>query len=519
MTTRTDLTVAWELSPRIITVAAPSVELTLQDLVDTLRVLEDDLDEGLAFDHLINTAGKEDLGGGVLVGISATLQNAQIAFEPRVTPDENGTATSTGTTTLIDTAATFETNLIEPGAMLINYTDGSIATVVSVTNETTLVHQALTGGAANDWTIADVYTVTNEIQCNISGGNLVAVDSVGAALDPVFPTVGTQIVRTASSSATLQNQEDIEHGSYSGGILLDAINGVDGTGHPFGNALNPVKTWAVAQTRAIARGFENIYIKEDFTFGASDVLDGYVLSPSAGKKTITLTSGCSTEVTLFKDLDIAGTFGGAVTLEHCNINAAGVSNFYGEMCNCLLNGNNGIAVSTDNTKNAIFENLISGDVAGPPPIDCGGDGAKISLRGLTGACKFINKTGSTQKMFIDLYSARIGFESTVTAGAITVRGVGYIYLDNSTGTTFTLTGLISEDTIATATQDTLMTESYPVDGQSAVTPAQMLYSINQMLSEFARTGTTVSIKKRDGTEAFQLALDSATAPTSSEQST
>ena len=63
-----------------------------------------------------------------------------------------------------------------------------------------------------------------------------------------------------------------------------------------------------------------------------------------------------------------------------------------------------------------------------------------------------------------------------------------------------------------------LTEDYPVDGQSAATPAQILYSINQMLSEFARSGTTVSIKKRDGTEAFQLTLDSATNPTSSTQS-
>jgi hypothetical protein len=65
---------------------------------------------------------------------------------------------------------------------------------------------------------------------------------------------------------------------------------------------------------------------------------------------------------------------------------------------------------------------------------------------------------------------------------------------------------------------TNMVEDYPVDGQSAATPTQMLYSINQMLSEFARTGTTVSIKKRGGTEAFELTLDDDAAPTQSTQS-
>ena len=63
-----------------------------------------------------------------------------------------------------------------------------------------------------------------------------------------------------------------------------------------------------------------------------------------------------------------------------------------------------------------------------------------------------------------------------------------------------------------------MTEAYPVDAQSSQSPTAMLYAINQMLSEFIRTDTTISVKKRDGTEAFQIELDSATAPTSATQS-
>lgn len=63
-----------------------------------------------------------------------------------------------------------------------------------------------------------------------------------------------------------------------------------------------------------------------------------------------------------------------------------------------------------------------------------------------------------------------------------------------------------------------LTEAYPADGVSSVSPAQLIYSINQLLSEFARTGTSVSIKKRDGSEAYQLALDSGLTPTSSTQS-
>lgn len=63
----------------------------------------------------------------------------------------------------------------------------------------------------------------------------------------------------------------------------------------------------------------------------------------------------------------------------------------------------------------------------------------------------------------------------------------------------------------------VMTEAYPADGVSAITPAQAMYAVLQLLSEFARTGTTVSVKKRDGTEAFTLLLDSATEPTTVNQ--
>lgn len=64
-----------------------------------------------------------------------------------------------------------------------------------------------------------------------------------------------------------------------------------------------------------------------------------------------------------------------------------------------------------------------------------------------------------------------------------------------------------------------LVEDYPADGQSSLTATQLLYSINQLLSEFERLGLNVSVKKRNGTEAYRLLLDSATAPTSSTQST
>ena len=65
---------------------------------------------------------------------------------------------------------------------------------------------------------------------------------------------------------------------------------------------------------------------------------------------------------------------------------------------------------------------------------------------------------------------------------------------------------------------TQMTESYNADG-IAPTVAQALFAIMQRLTEFSISGTTITVKKLDGsTTAFALELDSATAPTSSTRS-
>lgn len=85
MAFRSDIAIDWSTSPRIITVLSPSVELTIQDLVDTVRDLEDEL-PNMAYDKIVDATGKEPLGGGNAVGITATLRNAQVGFEARPGP-------------------------------------------------------------------------------------------------------------------------------------------------------------------------------------------------------------------------------------------------------------------------------------------------------------------------------------------------------------------------------------------------------------------------------------------------
>jgi hypothetical protein len=85
MSFRADITIDWSSSPRLIEVAGPSVEVSMQDLYDTLRTLEA-ASSGMDEDPIVSGAGKEPLGGGVLVGLTITLLNATLGFEARPGP-------------------------------------------------------------------------------------------------------------------------------------------------------------------------------------------------------------------------------------------------------------------------------------------------------------------------------------------------------------------------------------------------------------------------------------------------
>lgn len=217
MTTRDDVKVLYYLNPRLILVEAPSININIQDLHDTLSVIDEQF-TSMSYPHLLSTAGKEDLGGGNFVGLTLTLQNAQIGFGRRTNLLSTGTITTASipiidVVTVTDAAATFITDGVERGDLLINVSDGapnSFAEVVTVLSETQLEVLTPTGGAENDYDVGDTYNVWEVIDCSIDGGNLVAVDELGSTISPTFPTFGTYITRILSSSGTLVQSEVLE---------------------------------------------------------------------------------------------------------------------------------------------------------------------------------------------------------------------------------------------------------------------------------------------------------------------
>jgi hypothetical protein len=338
MAERTDITVDWRVSPRIITVASPSTEVTIQDLVDTLRGFEDDL-VNMSYLQIISAAGKENLGGGVLVGITATLLDALLEFEARGGP---------------------------------------------------------------------TYT-----QCVVSGGNLVAVDSVGATqTTPISPTAFTQVVITASSSATTQNQSSLEYASFSEGVAIDVINGTAGTDFPQGTREYPVDNFADLHSISEARGLRKIFIMRDAT------LTGIDMSASSHQfigdsPTYTLTVDPSADVTgsSMNLITVVGELDGLNVIRECLVGAiTAVSGFIEKTA----------FQSTISTNGTTFIAECYSDIAGLgyPTITTGSN--TLIVRDYHGSLGIAGMTGGTHT--IEIYGGRLTVEASCSGGTIYARG-------------------------------------------------------------------------------------------------
>ncbi|RLD56395.1 MAG: hypothetical protein DRJ01_15305, partial [Bacteroidetes bacterium] len=230
-------------------------------------------------------------------------------------------------------------------------------------------------------------------------------------------------------------------------VVIDVVNGEAGTTYPIGTINKPVNNLADAKTIANTYGIIKLTVNSGLTIASGEDISGYIIT-SDNHSLLTLDSGSITQFTFFSEIALRGYTNGYTVIDNCSVSRGPLYGFYGVMDRVIFNDN--ISISSDSDNNAIFLDCYTGNVSTPPVVDCNGDGAKISFRGLTGAALFINKTGNTQPIFLDIRSGRIGFDSTVTAGNITIRGIGYIYQDDSTNVVFDTDGFISRSNISRA---------------------------------------------------------------------
>jgi hypothetical protein len=402
----------------------------MQDLNDLLRQWEMER-ANVSYEGIVDSSGKQFLSTGVFVGITLRLLNAKLFFQQNGTSVESGTVTTANSagTKLFDSSGLFQTNGIEPGATIINFTDGSIATVLSVRSENELWHVPLEDGSDNQWEVGDVYKIWNAAPRTASGGNLTAVDENGDAIEePLMASAFVQAVRTTSASATFQESEDIQYASFQGAVWVDAVNGVDSN---MGNREYPVKTIQTAVTIAEDRGFDTLQLLSDITLGSGDNVDSYtIIGKSATQTQVTILSAASTIETQFVECDIDGTLDGEAVLRNCRVND--VNYVSGRIMNSWMVGT--VTLAPGASAHVLDSHDGTIDDVEPPSIDMGGSGQNLAIRNYYGRISVKNMTGSTDACVVDMSSGTIVLESTVSDGFVYLRGVADV-IDNSTGAT------------------------------------------------------------------------------------
>ena len=129
----------------------------------------------------------------------------------------SGTNTSVSVASLIDSAATFETNNVKTGDIVYNTTDGNAATVLVVISETALLlNDDIFAASGKNYTIyqASPQTTIGNQGCNlyIGGAGNVKVTTIGGDIitftaTPVGQVLPVQVIKVHSTgtSATLIN--------------------------------------------------------------------------------------------------------------------------------------------------------------------------------------------------------------------------------------------------------------------------------------------------------------------------
>ena len=442
-------TVHHYLSPRVLEVLEPTTDITVQELVDACREWEDS-PAGMGHEPLIDAAGKEDLGGGVSVGITATLQNTVVMFQPRTTPIDDGVGrtcdqTDSSGKQLYVNDADFVSAGVAVGDTVRNVTTGEWGTVTQIVDQYTLSHFPLSGFGGLGWTAGDNYRVFENENCSVTGGNVVAVDADGDQTDAFMPSPNVFLRTTSSSSATLMELAAIQYSSYGGGVTVDVANGVSGTAYPIGTPQQPVGNFTDALSIADERGFTTFYVIGDATVDSFGDYRGYVFVGESQTKTeLDIDPNAQVDGCAFYDATVVGTLDGDSKLKNCTIGTLNYIN--GVIEQCLLESG---VITLGGGAEAHFLDCWSG-VAGPstPVIDMGGSGQELSLRNYNGGITLRNKSGS-DPVSLDINSGHVKLESTVTNGDIVVRGVGKI-TDESIGANVIIQDFLNPGTVADA---------------------------------------------------------------------
>ena len=264
--------------------------------------------------------------------------------------------------------------------------------------------------------IINGYSVTFEdlsYIVNIVGSNNNILDSTNLNL----------VQLRSNNSAGLINVNEIQYDIFGGGVHLDQTNGVAGQLYPMGTPLSPVNNVTDAIAIANAYGFDTIHVEGgSLVFEDTDVLDGFILQgTSADKEVVAVPPLASITNCIFRNVTLMGSLDGGNSASFCII--AGLDYVDGSLLDCLLAEGDIVIRGTQ----ANFLRCASAVAGGGPGqtvfIDIDNQDTDIVVRDYHGGITFKNNNFGDGDVSIDMSSGRVIFDSTITEGTYTVRGI------------------------------------------------------------------------------------------------
>ena len=247
-------------------------------------------------------------------------------------------------------------------------------------------------------------------------------------------------------------QQASESNLYGNEVTVDINSPYSGTYVPIGTLSFPVNNISDAVVIANARGFKKLKILHSMDIDSGTNIQGFTLE------------GASPVLVTITMLD--SSYCPDITIENCNVTGILDGNNY--IINCLVgdleyvNGqikDSGLygTIYLDGGVNAVIEGCYLIDQTSPPTIDMGGSGQSLAMPNYTGSIFFSNLNSPTNRIGVGLNSGKVILNSSITAGLITISGIGLL-IDNSTGATIDETSLVSKVAISEAVWDEPLSE-------------------------------------------------------------
>jgi hypothetical protein len=263
----------------------------------------------------------------------------------------------------------------------------------------------------------------------------------------IVPTNGTFTVLVEQrvsnlTDAVFLDAPEVQHSSFGDVVSVDVGSSNTGTSYPVGTKPYPVNNMADALAIAVSRGLSTFYLLSDLTLTGIDVSD-YVFLGVNHNITLTVDVSADTEECGFQNLMLEGTLSGQAHIRDCYV--GDLSNVHGHITDSLLNG----LIELSGLGSLHAANCKDGFGGFTTPvIDCAGSGSELLVTDYFGGLTLRNKTGA-EDFSLNVSSARIVLENTVTNGSLIVRGVGQL-TDNSAGATVDSSGLVNAEVVAEA---------------------------------------------------------------------